>query len=150
MPSAAHAYRYDAYAQAEPLRAPRTHVRVVHGREPEPGISARTVSLVKLFMVALVAVAVVCCVRVGLTAASTSATIAQADITEQANSLTSENASLQMQIASLSSPSYVKDRATAMGMHAAASTETITLPDDPVAYNDDGSLSLSGSLSASN
>ena len=93
-----------------------------------------------------IAVAVVSLVRVQLTAMATETTIDQQKLSAQVSQLLSDNANLELQKSTLLAPASLKNSASQLGMHEAASVETITVPADVVAYNDDGSLSLSGTL----
>ena len=145
MASAARAYQHGANAPQLHERAGRARVRVVVGRR-RAGVSARAVALFKIALAVCIAVAVVSLVRVQLTAMATETTIDQQKLSAQVSQLVSDNANLELQKSTLLAPASLKNSASQLGMHEAASVETITVPADVVAYNDDGSLSLSGTL----
>lgn len=145
MASAARAYQHGATAPQLHERASRARVRVVVGRR-RAGVSARAVAIFKMALAVCAVVAAVSLVRVQLTALATATTIDQQKLSAQVTELVSTNTNLELQKSEMLAPSALKDSASQLGMHQADSVETITVPEDVVAYNDDGSLSLSGSL----
>lgn len=145
MASAARAYQHGATAPQLHERAGRARVRVVVGRR-RAGVSARAVAIFKMALAVCAVVAAVSLVRVQLTALATATTIDQQKLSAQVTELVSTNTNLELQKSEMLAPSALKDSASQLGMHQADSVETITVPEDVVAYNDDGSLSLSGSL----
>lgn len=145
MASAARAYQHGATAPELNERAGRARVHVVVGRR-RAGVSARAVALFKMALAVCAVVAAVALVRVELTALATETTIEQQKLSAQVADLVSANTDLELQKSEMLAPSALKDSASQLGMHEASSVETITVPEDVVAYNDDGSLSLSGSL----
>lgn len=92
--------------------------------------------------------AVVACVRVWFTAATVNTLLESQATSTQVEQIRSSSESLQVQKSVLASPSHVKERAAQMGLVEASSIESVTLDTDVVAYDGQGNLSLSASLSA--
>ena len=146
MPGAAPAYRYDT-ARA---RASRPAVRVVRSARKEEGVSAAFFAFLRVFVVCIVLGAVVGCASIALRSATVTTTMATEHLSEQVSTMQAYAASLEVQESSLSNPSYMRSVATAqLGMAPAIQTSTIEVERDVVCYDQDGNLSLSGSLSGS-
>ena len=146
MPGAAPAYRYDA----APRRASRPDVRVVRASRQEPGVSASLVATLRFAAVALVLFAVVGCVSICLRSATVTTAMATEHLTEQVSAMQAYAASLEVEESSLANPSYMRSVAVSqLGMVPATQTSTLEVERDVVCYDQDGNLSLSGSLSAS-
>lgn len=94
------------------------------------------------------AFALVCCVRVALTAASVSTSLESSSLSTQIETARSAGNDLEVQQSQLSNSMHVRLAATSLGMAAPAETAVVTLPPDVVATDASGALSLSGSLSA--
>ncbi|MDO4443452.1 MAG: hypothetical protein Q4B69_06200 [Slackia sp.] len=88
------------------------------------------------------------CVRVGLSAASVTCSIASDDLSTQIESARSYGSDLEVQQSRLSNASHIRTEASNLGMGAPSSTELIVLPPDIVATDENGGLSLAGSISA--
>ena len=142
--SAVPAYSYPQ-PRRQPQRAPRPQVRAIPGggrRTQEQGVSSQALTLVKVAAAALIAFALVCCVRVALSAATvTTAMESQelAQVREQGNAL-------EVTHSTLANPSHVKMAAAGMGMIAPETTEYLDLGVDVVATDEAGNLSLTQSL----
>lgn len=140
---------YRAYPERVPARDPRTRVRVVPGRAPrrEPAKSTSPVRTVTLaIVVAVVAVTLVAFLRVTLAAATVTTAMQSQDLESQISDARSTGSSLEVSQSLLSSPTRVRQEAERLGMATPSSVETMTLPQDVVQTNDDGSLSLSKSV----
>ena len=145
MAGVAPAYRSNAVVQRKPRT---TQVSVVAGRRPDP-VSPTAIRLAKLFVVFLCIAACVACVRIGLAAATVSTERATEDIAAQVEELKSQTASLQVRTSALSTPSYVKGKASGeLGMAAAQSQAMLVMDPDVVCLDSEGNLSLSLSLAS--
>ena len=135
---------YDYYA---PQRAPRreSRVGVVRGI-PRETISPSALRMAKFVILGIAIFAVRAVVRIGLTTATVNTMIESQSLSAQIEDLSSTNAALSVQKSVLSSPTAVKERATALGMVAKEPSEILTLAPDVVAYDGAGNLSLSASL----
>ena len=120
---------YDYYA---PQRAPRRESRVGVVR----GIPRETISPSALRMAKFVIIGI----------ATVNTMIESQSLSAQIEDLSSTNAALSVQKSVLSSPTAVKERATALGRVAKEPSEILTLAPDVVAYDGAGNLSLSASL----
>ena len=144
--SAAPAYSYPQPSRA-PQRAPRPQVRAIPGgRVREQGVSPQFVTLAKLAAVMLVAFAVVCCVRIALTAATVSTSIESQELTQQISQARKDGNALEVSQSALSNPTHVRAAAAELGMVEPPVTETIVLEPDVVATDEAGNLSLTRSL----
>ncbi len=145
--SAAPAYSY--YPERAPERAPRTRISVVPGRGTRtqtPSLPASAVLLAKVAAVVLVVLALVAFVRVGLAAATVSASMESQQLSSQISDARSSGAALEVSQSSLTNPSRLRQQAKSLGMAAPAETGVIVLDKDVVATDDNGALSLSKSM----
>lgn len=146
--------RYVATATAEKLSFdtdPSISVVPGAGRKAAPaGLPASVLSLAKLCAVALVIVAAVAVVRVGLTSAAAACALETRQITQDIEEARSAGNELEVRMSVLSNPSRIKSQAEAMGMVVPSPeySDQITLPEDFVVTDSEGRLSLSGSLEA--
>ena len=92
--------------------------------------------------------ALVAFARIALTAAAVNVEIESKSYDSLIDTARSEGSSLEVAQSSLSNPSRIKSEATALGMAAPESTSKIVLPEDIVATDGSGNLSLSQSLAA--
>lgn len=144
MSEAARAYQYGSTAPA-PRR--ERDVRVIPGRRRQiETLDARLIAFAKIALVALVAFAVLGCVRIGLTSLAVSSSIATSQIESNIDTARAEGTTLEVEQSKLTNPAVVKQAAEKMGMSAPVSTEMLKLPADVVATDDAGNLSLSKSL----
>ena len=156
--SAAPAYSH--YAQAAPQRFGYPEYRDRHraARTPDisvvPGSGARTKSaadavvvFAKVTAVIMVAIALVCCMRVALSSMAVSTALEAREISSQIDEARSDGSRLEVALSSLSNPSFVKQEAAALGMSAPEDYAVlkIDLSDDVVVIDAAGALSLSGS-----
>ncbi len=146
MASAAPAYRMD-YSQ-QPLERPsrQPQVHVVGGRRPAESVSPGIILAAKTFVVVLIAVALIGCVRVALSTATVSTMLQSESLEAQTATMRTSATDLEVKESTMSSSSNVKNAATQLGMGEAAQTTTIVLDQDVVSYDAAGNLSLSQSL----
>lgn len=141
---------YTHYPERSLEQDTRARISVVPGRGTRaqtPSLSSYTISLVKVVAVALVAVTLIAFVRIGLSAAATSASIQANELSMQIDEARSLGASLEVSQSVLSNPTEVKERAKALGMSNPETTTTINLDADVVVTDNKGALSLSESVS---
>lgn len=146
--SAVPAYSYPQ-PRRQPQRAPRPGVRAIPGggRKPqEQGVSPQILFFAKVITAALLAFAVVCCVRVALSAATVSTSMQTQELNQQISEAREQGNALEVVQSTLSNPSYVKTAAAEMGMVAPQTTEYIDVGQDVVATDDAGNLLLTQSL----
>lgn len=142
------AYSYP-YPKRAPERAPRPHVRVVPGqvtRTAPSALPSSVISVAKVAAVVLVVVALVAVARVALMSAAVSASMESQTLSSSIDSARSAGSDLEVMQSLLSNPTRVKAEANGLKMTAPESVATISLDQDVVATNDDGSLSLSKSV----
>lgn len=146
--SALPAYSYPQ-PRRQPERAPRPGVRAIPGggrKAQEQGVSPQVIFLAKIAVVALVAFALVCCVRVALSAATVSTAMQSQELNQQISEAREQGNALEVTQSALSNPAYVKAAAAEMGMTAPQTTEYLALGVDVVATDEAGNLSLTQSL----
>ena len=140
---------YTRAAERVPERYPeRPRISVVPGGKPHvETLSPAIVALARVVAAALVVLALVAFARIALTAA-VNVEIESKSYDSLIDTARSEGSSLEVAQSSLSNPSRIKSEATALGMAAPESTSKIVLPEDIVATDGSGNLSLSQSLAA--
>lgn len=106
------------------------------------------VGIAKIIAVVAVVLALVCCVRVGLAAASVTTSMESDALSAQIETARSTGNDLEVQQSQLSNSMHIRLEAASLGMAAPAQTEKVTLSQDLVALDASGSLSLSGSIAA--
>jgi cell division protein FtsL len=149
--SASTEYVYGNTARyAEPVTTPDVDFDVIRGhRRPEVVTLPQSFhTFARAFLAVAVALSVVFFVRVGFAAASVNVNIDSQTLAVQIEDAQAQANSLEVQQSLLMSGSSLQNKASELGMSAPESTTTITLPEDVVATDADGNLSLSGSLSA--
>ena len=141
---------YTRAAERVPERYPeRPRISVVPGGKPHvETLSPAIIALARVVAVALVVLALVAFARIALTAAAVNVEIESKSYDSLIDTARSEGSSLEVAQSSLSNPSRIKSEATALGMAAPESTNKIVLPEDIVATDGSGNLSLSQSLAA--
>ena len=146
--SAVPAYSYPQ-PQRQPKRDPRPQIRAIPGggrRPQEQGVSTQTVTLVKVAVAAIIAFALVCCVRVALSAATVTTEMESQQISQQISQAREQGNALEVSYSTLANPSQVKMAAAGMGMVVPETVEYIDLGVDVVATDEAGNLSLTQSL----
>lgn len=145
--SAVPAYSYPQ-PQRRPQRAPRPDVRAIPGgrRGQEQGVSSRALALARIAAIALVAFALICCVRVALSAATVTTAMETQQLNQQIAQVREKSNALEVTHSTLANPANVKTAAAGMGMVAPETTEYLDLGVDVVATDEAGNLSLTQSL----
>lgn len=149
-------YSYRGYAgqaarSVAPERAPRPDVQVIPGtRTDNPAfrsISLEFARAFKLALVAVVALAIICTLRVWLSAATVGTLDSVNALESTLSSARATTSELEIQHSILSSSTRIEDEAAKIGMVAPANVEylKIVLP-GKVALNADGSISLANTL----
>ena len=155
MAQAARTYSY--YDSAAPKRAPRgdtrPDVRVQPGTRSEnpalKGLSPQVITLFKAVIALVVAVALVCGVRVMFSAATVDALATNQQLESQLEDAQETGTELEIQRSILTSSERIKKKAKALGMVSASDVTYLTV-DISTGYivNEDGSISLSKTLAA--
>lgn len=139
-----------AYPRPERERQPeRPRVRVVPGSAPRTSRAAAPSVFffaAKAIAVVLVFAVIVGFARVALSSAAVTTSLETQDISSSLSEARSYAASLEVQQSTLSNPSKLKEAADDLGMGEPTATTTIVLPQDVVATDDAGNLSLSDSI----
>ena len=111
-------------------------------------LPASVMGIAKVIVAAALVVATLCCIRVGLTAASVTSSIAADDLSAKIENARSYGSDLEVQQSRLSNSTHIRVEAASLGMAPPLSTEAVVLPPDIVATDAKGNLSLSGSIAA--
>jgi cell division protein FtsB len=144
------AYRYDNYdyAEAQP-RTRRPDISVIPGRGPLPQVDPRIFVLLRVLAAVVLILAVAGIARLQFTNAAVAQSMTHEELAMDVNSARATGSALEVQASNLSNPAYVRDyAANKLGMAAPATVETIALGEDVVVVDENGALSLSGSLAA--
>ncbi len=142
-----------AYARTAE-RAPERHssrprISVVPGGKTQvETLSPAIIMLARAVAVVLVALALVAFARIALTAAAVNVEVESKSYDSLIDTARSEGSSLEVAQSTLSNPSRIKSEASALGMSAPESSSKIVLPEDIVATDAAGNISLSQSLAA--
>lgn len=142
------AYRLDAFPVYEPApreRSVRENVRAVRtgGARQTNANTSLLITAARLAAVVLVVVAVLALARISLTSAAVATMIESDTLSAQIEEARSTGVSLEMQQSVLASPSNIKQAVKRLGMVAPGEAETVALDPDVVAFDEQGSLSLS-------
>ena len=97
---------------------------------------------------AVVVVAMLCCVRVGLSAASITTSIEANRLSAQIENARSYGSDLEVQQSRLSNSTHIRVEAASLGVAPPEETVAVVLGADVVATDEAGNLSLSGSIAA--
>lgn len=149
-------YSYRGYAgqavrSAAPERASRPDVQVIPGtRSSNPAfqsISPEFARAFKLVLIAIVALAIVCSLRVWLSAATVSMLDSVNSLESTISSAQATKNELEIQHSILSSSTRIEEEAAKIGMVAPANVKYLKIAMlGKVALNPDGTISLSGTL----
>ena len=147
----AYSYYSDGTAARAPERArnDRPRIDVVPGGRPqsqEQSLSAGVLTAARVVAVALVLLAALAMARVALSSATIEASLQEQELSTQIEEARSDGTSLEVSESLLSSPSRLKQEASALGMTSATASEVISLEEDVVVLDDSGDLSLSMSV----
>ena len=130
---------------------PASDFEVIPGRRSTSEVETLPASFIgaaKTIVVAALILATLGCVRVGLSAASVTCSIASDDLSVQIESARSYGSDLEVQQSRLSNSTHIRVEAANLGMGAPSSTEVVVLAPDIVATDAEGDLSLAGSIAA--
>ncbi len=124
---------------------------VIPGRRAQSEVvelPASIMSIARIVVVVALIVAAIACVRVALSAMSINTSITTSELSSQIEVARTTGNDLEVMQTQLSSSALIEIGATSLGMAAPEETSVITLSPDVVATDDEGNLSLSGSISA--
>lgn len=139
--SAAPAYRPESEPEFGVIPGHRSRSEVVE-------LPASIMTIARVVVAVAIVIAAIACVRVGLSAMSVNTSIATSELSSQIESARTTGNDLEVKQSQLSNSTHIKLEATGLGMAAPSETTVVTLEPDVVATDAQGSLSLSGSLSA--
>lgn len=132
--------------------ASQTEFEVIPGRRGTSSdvvtLPASIISVAKAIVVVSLIVAALCCVRVGLSAASITTSIEANKLSAQIESARSYGSDLEVQQSRLSNSTHIRVEAASLGMAAPENAVAVVLGADVVATDAAGNLSLSGSIAA--
>ena len=141
---------YSLYPQRVPESRPRTRISVVPGQRsrttPAPASAITPALVLKVVAVALIVLTCAAFARLGLAAATVTTSMQSQELSSQIDDARDTGSSLEVTQSLLSNSNRVRSQAEKLGMAAPAEVGTITMPEDVVSTNDDGSLSLSRSV----
>lgn len=149
MAQAARAYRQNSYPEFVPERQfSSSDVRAVRtgGAARQDARPSLIPTIGKLAAIVIVVVAVLCFARIALTNAAVTTLIESDAIATQIEQARSSGVGLEMQQSVLSSPTAINSAVKRLGMTAPNEVATINLDPDIVAYDSEGTLSLSDSV----
>lgn len=149
MAQAARAYRQNSYPDfVQERQFSPADVRAVRtGGAAKPEARPSLIPTIgKLAAVVIVVVAALCFARIALTNAAVNTLIESDTISAQIEQARSSGVGLEMQQSVLSSPTAINSAVKRLGMAAPATVATINLDPDIVAYDAQGTLSLSDSV----
>lgn len=148
---AAYSYYSDGTAARVPEREGRQQPRidVVPGgrsKTQSQGLPEGVLLAARIAAVALVLLAALAMARVALSSATIEASLQEQELSEQIEEARSTGTTLEVSESALSNPSRLKQEASALGMSAGSTSETIVLEEDVVELDEAGNLSLSLSV----
>ena len=149
MAQAARAYRQNSYPEFVPeKRFSSADVRTVRtGGAPQQETRPSLIPTIgKLAAVVIVVVAALCFARIALTNAAVTTLIESDTLSAQIEQARSSGVGLEMEQSVLSSPTAINSAVKRLGMAAPGEVTTINLDPDIVAYDANGTLSLSDSV----
>ncbi|WP_350453977.1 cell division protein FtsL [Slackia heliotrinireducens] len=146
-------YLYGAAAPSRNSGAPAIDPEIgyIPGTRSNPDVSvlpSSIIGMMRLIAIVAVALAIICCARVALTAGSINVAIETSATNAQIEEARSVGDDLEVQQSRLANATIIRSQASRLGMAAPESTMVINLSDDVVVTDAQGNLSLSGSLTA--
>ena len=144
---AAPAYAYPRPERNRSAECPR--ISVVQGSAPrtsERSVSETFLLGAKVVAAVFVLFTAIWFARIAFSSATVTTSMATQEITADLSEARAYAATLEVQQSSLSNPTRVRTDAVDLGMAAPASTTTITLPQDVVAADDNGVISITESI----
>lgn len=144
------AYLYGSVAPSRDSgREPNFGVIAGHRTQAEVAqLPASIMTIARVVVVVAIVIAAIACVRVGLSAMSIHTSIATSELSSQIETARTTGNDLEVMQSRLSNSTHIKLEATSLGMAAPAATSVVTLAPDAVVVDEQGNLSLAGSLSA--
>ena len=149
MAQAARAYRQNSYPEFIPeKRFSSADLRTVRtgGASRQEARPSLIPTIGKLAAVVIVVVAALCFARIALTNAAVTTLIESDSLSTQIELARSSGVGLEMEQSVLSSPTAINSAVKRLGMAAPGEVATIYLDPDIVAYDANGTLSLSDSV----
>ena len=128
-------------------RHPHPDVRFTANPDAAPG-TAPVVLVARIAAAVLVLLAALSLGRLALTSATVATAIENQGIETQIDTARTEGSTLEISQSKLSAPNRIKSEAKALGMAAPSSAMMIDLSGDVVVTDQQGNLSLSGSVAA--
>lgn len=133
-------------------RGSQTEFEVIPGRRGASSdvatLPSSIIGAAKAVVVVALVIAMVCCVRVGLSAASITASIEANRLSTQIENARSYGSDLEVQQSRLSNSTHIRVEAASLGVTPPEKTVAVVLGADVVATDEAGNLSLSGSIAA--
>ena len=133
-------------------RGSQTEFEVIPGRRGASSdvatLPSSIIGAAKAVVVVALVIAMVCCVRVGLSAASITASIEANRLSTQIENARSYGSDLEVQQSRLSTSTHIRVEAASLGVTPPEKTVAVVLGADVVATDEAGNLSLSGSIAA--
>ncbi len=131
------------------IEAPRHGIEVMPGgAHQQRAASSGAILFAKLLIAFIIAFAAIGCVRITLSSATVAAAMETRQIDSQISEAREVGSQLEVQQSSLANPTRVKRDAIAGGMRNPVKAAFIDISGDVVVRDDEGRLSLSGTLAA--
>lgn len=151
MANSTSAYRLDAFPLYEPAMQPQTahtSVRAVRtgGAAQANQLTPQLIMLARMAAIVLAVVALLGFARIALTNAAVATMIESDSITAQIDEARTSGVSMEMDQSVMTSPTAIKNAAKRLGMSEPGEVGTLVLDPDIVVLDEQGSLSLSGSV----
>ena len=133
-------------------RGSQTEFEVIPGRRGASSdvatLPSSIIGAAKAVVVVALVIVMVCCVRVGLSAASITTSIEANRLSTQIENARSYGSDLEVQQSRLSNSTHIRVEAASLGVTPPEKTVAVVLGADVVATDETGNLSLSGSIAA--
>ena len=128
---------------------PRLEIRSGGARAPKAqalsGIASMAIKALAAFVLVF---AIVGIGRISLSSISVAAAIEANELSQEINTAREAGNSLEVEQSTLSNPTRIKTEAVKLGMNEPTQTHFMSLPEDVVVTDEQGNLSLSGSIAA--
>lgn len=145
MASAAHAYQGTSFERV--YEAPRPNVRVRTNPQKQEEASKKTLLTAVMFIIVLAVVAAIfAAIHVVLDSESVSLSVQAQTVSDNLIDARHEGSLLEVEVSTLSNPTRIQEEAQELGMISPDTATVILLGEDVVVTNDQGDLSLAGSL----
>ena len=141
------AYRLDSYPSFAPEQAHASDMHVERtGTRAQEQRSSLLVTAARMAAIVLFVIAALAFGRIALTNATVTTLIEADSLSSQIEAARSSGVSLEMEQSVLSNNYAINAAAARLGMETPAEVGTLALSPDIVAVNEDGALSLSGTV----